>query len=147
MRDQRRVQRLADIWARRSGRSSGKGRSLRFRSVVLRVAVIVGIVGVSSVALETAAWAVTDVSIGNGPAMQDGSYINAGNLSLNLRLNAVVVTASDSITIVDPVDLSTSILGPPANNLSLVAPTINIDHNLKMAANGHLYLNDHVELE
>jgi hypothetical protein len=107
---------------------------------VLRVAVIVGIVGLPAVVFPTAAWAVTNVSIGNGTQQGNGSYINAQQMSDALTITSVNIFAAGSITIVDPIDLSASALGTPHFNVHLTAPTINIDFNMNMATAGGLVL-------
>src|SRR5437867_5217388 len=84
--------------------------------------------------------AVSVVSIGNGPELMDGSYRNAQNIADQLTLTSIVILAANSINIVDDIDLSTSIFGVPAFDFSLIAPTINLNHNMNMSSFGNLFL-------
>src|SRR5262245_59878166 len=78
--------------------------------------------------------AVTSVTIGNGPASPDGSYLNAGNIANTLAFTNVNVTATSDITIADNIDISTGQFGPTFFNLSLSAPVINLTHNIVVGA-------------
>ena len=80
------------------------------------------------------------VTLGNGPQASDGSYINCQNVANNLVFTSIVIQADSSITIADNCDLSTSIYGIPAFDLSLIAPTINLDKNLNRNSYGRLFL-------
>ena len=81
------------------------------------------------------------VSIGNGVQLPDGSYRNAQTMANNLTLTSITVVGQP-ITIVDPIDLSTSTNGngTPLYNVTLVSPICNIDHSINMAPVGNLYL-------
>src|SRR5256885_11475042 len=87
------------------------------------------------------AYAISSVSIGNGPAQSNGSYLNAQNIADNLVFTSIVVQAQTSIDIVDPIDLSTSTFGTPHFNLSISAPICNINNSMNLSALGHLNLN------
>jgi hypothetical protein len=93
-----------------------------------------------TLSLVSPAFAVATVSIGNGPQQVNGSYINAQNLANNLVVTSITIQASTSLTIVDPIDLSSSSLGTPKFNLSLVSPVCNISNSVIMAAQGNLFL-------
>ena len=80
------------------------------------------------------------VSIGNGTQLPDGSYLNAQNIANTLALTSVHIQGTSSITIVDPIDLSTSTSGTPHFNLFLNSPTCNIDNSVNLAAGGGLFL-------
>lgn len=80
------------------------------------------------------------VSIGNGAQLANGTYLNAQRIANDLVVTSVHAEATGAITIVDPSDLSTSPLGTPQYNLSLVTPTLNVSNNLNMAAESNLYL-------
>src|SRR5687768_10334342 len=83
----------------------------------------------------THAFAVATISIGNGPAAPDGSYLNAENIANTLAFTNVNVSATSSISVVDNIDLSFSpAFGPTFFNVSLSAPTVNIDSNMNMGA-------------
>ena len=77
------------------------------------------------------------VTIGNGPTLPDGTYYNAQELADNLVFTSLVVEATNSVTVVDPSDLSTSSFGTPRFNLSLVAPTVTLNKSLNLAAEGN----------
>ncbi len=81
----------------------------------------------------TSACALTDVQIGNGPASPDGSYLNAQNIAATLAFTNVSVVATNSIAVVDPVDLSTGTFGPAFGSLGLQAPTVDINNSLNMS--------------
>jgi hypothetical protein len=87
-------------------------------------------------ALSGTASAVSFVDIGNGPNAVDGSYINAQDIAILLVLTELIAIADNSISIVDPVDLSTSILGPSVFGLKLQSATgvINVNHSVMMGA-------------
>ena len=75
------------------------------------------------------------VSIGNGAASPDGSYLNAGNIANTLAFTNSNIAATTSIDVVDPIDLSTSSLfGPTFGTVNFGAPTININNSLLMGA-------------
>ena len=76
------------------------------------------------------------VSIGNGTEQVNGTYLNAKNVTDSLVFTSINIQASASITIVDPIDLSTSVYGIPVFTLFLTAPVCNIDNGVNMAAIG-----------
>ena len=81
-----------------------------------------------------------DVSIGNGVQQPNGTYLSCQQIANNLVYTSITVQATGAITVVDPCDLSTSALGTPQYNLSLVTPTLNLNNDLNLAASGNLYL-------
>jgi hypothetical protein len=87
------------------------------------------------------AQAVPIVSIGNGPAAPDGSYLNSTNIANTLAFTIVNVSATTSIDIADPIDISTSpSFGTTFFNLSLAAPTVNLNNNINLSASSNLVL-------
>jgi hypothetical protein len=82
----------------------------------------------------------TAVVIGNSPSQPNGTYLNAQDIADNLVFTSIFVQATTSLTIGDPIDLSTSTFGTPHFNLTLFAPVCNIDHNINWGAQGHLNL-------
>ena len=58
----------------------------------------------------------------------------------HLVFTSITVQATTSVTVVDPIDLSTSSFGTPQYNLSIVSPVCNIDGNVNLAATGNLIL-------
>lgn len=79
-------------------------------------------------------------TIGNGPDVNDGTYLNAGSLANTMAFTSVTLLADNSITVADPIDLSTSIFGPTVFDLFLQSPTVTIDGAVTMGP-GNLYLN------
>ena len=98
------------------------------------------VTAVITLLLVTRAYAPTNVSIGNGTQLGNGTYLNAQKIANNLVTTSITVLAAGGISIVDPSDLSTSPSGTPHFNLSLVTSTVNVNSNLNMAAAGNLYL-------
>lgn len=82
----------------------------------------------------------TSVTIGNGIQQINGSYLNAQHLADNLVVTSITIQASSDITIADNIDMSTSALGTPQFNLTLIAPTCNVDNNFNFDLSGHLNL-------
>ena len=80
------------------------------------------------------------VTIGNGIQQNNGTYLNAQQIANNLVFTSITVPATGSVTVVDPIDLSTSSFGTPQYNLSIVSPTCNIDYNVNLAALGNLVM-------
>jgi hypothetical protein len=72
------------------------------------------------------------VTIGNGPDAVDGTYINAGSIANTMASTSVTVSADRSITVADPIDLSTNVFGPTLFALFLQAPTVTIDGTVTM---------------
>jgi hypothetical protein len=102
--------------------------------------VVAAFVMVATVALPVGAGSVSTTVIGYGPELVDGSYLNAQNVANNLVFTSVTIQADSSITVGDDIDLSSTIYGVPAFDLVLIAPTINIDHNLNLSLFGNLQL-------
>ena len=100
---------------------------------------VVLVLSVAALVLPASAPAATTVTIGNGPELPDGSYINAQNVANNLVFTSVAIQADTSITI-DNINLSTSIYGIPAFDLSLIAPTITIGADVNFGAYGNIFL-------
>ncbi len=82
----------------------------------------------------------TFVTIGNGADQPDGTYLNAQNIADNLVFTSITVQVDNNINIEDNIDLSTSIYGTPAYDLSLVAPILNMSHNMNLSVFGNLVL-------
>jgi hypothetical protein len=120
--------------------------ALRWRAAVrvgIVFGVIIGALGVVRGADRASADIVIDptsVVIGNQPSQVNGTYLNAQDIADNLVFTGITVQATTSITIADPIDLSTSSFGTPHFNLTLFAPVINIGNNVNMSAQGHLNL-------
>ena len=72
------------------------------------------------------ALAVSVVSVGNGVAAGDGSYLNAFNIAQTLFFTTVNVVASSEVRYVDPVNLGTSGFGTNSFNLSSTAPLTSV---------------------
>lgn len=66
-----------------------------------------------SLVMPATAMAVSTVDIGNGLSQPGGVYVNAQELTDTLVYTSVTVQATDSISIVDPVDMSSSSYGSP----------------------------------
>lgn len=77
----------------------------------------------------------TTVSIGNGVSQGDGTYLNATQIANALKTTSIVVQADDTISILDPADLSVSRF-----TLSLVSDKLNVNANLTMGLTNHLNL-------
>lgn len=82
-----------------------------------------------------------DVQIGNAPSSQDGTYINAGDVANTMAFTTVYVAATGSASIVEPVDLATSLFGPTVFGLWLDAPTISILGDVAMGAGDMRFVN------
>lgn len=95
------------------------------------------------VCLPVAAQAVPLVAIGNGPDMNDGTYINAGSLANTMAFTSVAILADQTVAIVEPIDLSTSLFGPTLFDLFMQAPTVNVDGDVNMGA-GNIHFNSAV---
>ncbi|MCK5556256.1 MAG: hypothetical protein KAI76_08465, partial [Alphaproteobacteria bacterium] len=80
------------------------------------------------------------VYIGNEAQLEDGSYLNAANIATSLVFSSVIVQATSDIGIVNDVDLATSPHGTPAYDLTLTAPTFNLNNNINMSLIGGLTL-------
>ena len=80
------------------------------------------------------------VSIGNAMQQLNGTYLNCQKIADNLVSTSINVQATGGISIVDSCDLSTSTMGTPHFNLSLVTPTVNFNNDLNLAASGNLFL-------
>lgn len=80
------------------------------------------------------------VYIGNEAQLEDGSYLNAANIATSLVFSSVIVQATSDIGIVNDVDLATSPYGTPAYDLTLTAPTFNLNNNINMSLIGGLTL-------
>lgn len=93
-----------------------------------------------SMCLPFAAQAVPIVSIGNGPDVNDGTYINAGSLANTMAFTSVTILADQTVSIVEPIDLSTSLFGPTVFDLFMQAPTISVDGDVIMGA-GNVHFN------
>lgn len=78
------------------------------------------------------ALALTTVSVGNGAANPDGSYINAQNLADTLASANVTLSADSEVDIVDSIDLSfsTDLNRATVETLTLQAPTVRIEQNV-----------------
>ncbi len=84
---------------------------------------------------------VASVTIGNGPAQPDGSYLNATDIAGTLAFTYVGVTSTNKIDIADNIDLAnTALFGPTYFDLSLNTVTINLLHDI-LLGNGGLLLN------
>ena len=86
-----------------------------------------------SLVMPATAMAVSTVDIGNGLSQPGGVYVNAQELTDTLVYTSVTVQATDSISIVDPVDMSSSSYGSPYYALILQAPVVNFDESMKIA--------------
>jgi hypothetical protein len=84
------------------------------------------------------------VAIGNSPTLPGGAYLKGQDIANALTANSVVIQARNSLTIVDPVDLSTSTVGTPRFSLTLVSPVINIENNMNLGSSGHLFLTSNI---
>jgi len=100
-------------------------------------------VAVLSMCLPFAAQAVPIVAIGNGPDINDGTYINAGSLANTMAFTSVTILADQTISVVEPIDLSTSVFGPTLFDLFMQAPTVNVEGDVVMGA-GNVYFNSAV---
>ena len=80
----------------------------------------------------------TTATISNSPS--SASNLNAQDIADNLVFTSITVQATASITVTEPVDMSSSTFGTPHFNLTLEAPTCNIDANVIMSTQGHLFL-------
>jgi len=105
----------------------------------IRMATAGCVVGLTSLGLgvRNAPAALVSVSIGNGTASPDGTYLNAGNVASTLAFTNVTVTATNNIDVVDSIDLSTSQFGPTFGDLILNAPTVNLNNNMVIGS-GHV---------
>jgi hypothetical protein len=121
---------LKTRWAGRS-HGSARARALGFASVLATLCVLL---------VPALASAVANVSIGNGAQQMNGTFLNAQNMANNLVFTSIAFQASQSISIVEPIDLSKSPDGTPQFNLSLIAPTLNINGDVNLAAAGNLIL-------
>src|ERR1035437_10212680 len=116
------------------------------RGVVVVLLAAVGLVVSPAGALIATAPAGADiiipasVSIGNGPAQVNGSYVNAQNIADELVGTNITIQATSQINIVDPSDLATSLTGTPQFNLTLIAPNCNVREDLNLAAVGNRIL-------
>ena len=108
----------------------------RHRSLTL----VVVLTAAAVLSLPASAWASSTVTIGYGPELADGSYLNATNITNNLVFTSVTVFAYTSITIDEDIDLSTSIYGIPAFDLTLNAPTININGDVNLSSFGNVFI-------
>jgi len=98
------------------------------------------VTAVITLLMVTRAFAPTNVSIGNGTQLGNGTYLNAQKIANNLVSVSITVQATGQISIVDPSDLSTSPSGTPHFDFTLFTPTLNFNNNLNIAAAGNLYL-------
>jgi len=107
------------------------------KSLLKYLAVMVALA--SSMAPQLARAVPITVTIGNGP--QTANNWNAQYLTDNLVYTNITIQASNSIDIVDNVDLSTSSFGTPAYDVTLSAPVLNLNNNMNMSMFGGLTLN------
>lgn len=106
----------------------------RYRIVQVLVALICCTVAAPAFAVEI-------LSIGNGlQTVPVGSYLEAQNIADTLVFTSIDLQATNSISFINPVDLSTSSYGTPVYPLTLFAPTLNINYNLVMGPSSHLEL-------
>lgn len=118
---------------------SGRGQRRPSWRVGSGVAVLACVV-LGGLAAPAGAGAVAKVEIGNGEQNKEGTYLNAQTIANTLAITAVNLSAIESISIVEPIDLTKSKSGEPHFNLSLTTPECNIFHEIKMAAVGGLRL-------
>jgi filamentous hemagglutinin family protein len=69
---------------------------------------------------------------GASSTVDNTNYLNAGSLALQLSLASVRLLADTEIGIIEAVDLSSSAFGTTTGNLTLVAPTVNINNDITM---------------
>ena len=110
-----------------------------------RTALVIGILAILSLLIIPISFiptvkAPTNVFIGNGVQQINGTYLNAQKIADNLVFTSITVLSVGQIRIVDNIDLSTSLFGIPHFNLSLIAPTVEIDNNMNLGAAGNLFL-------
>ena len=108
----------------------------RHRSLTLALV----LTAVAALSLPAGASAANTVIIGNGSELADGSYLNAQNIANNLVFTSVAIQANTSISINEDISLSTSIYGIPAFDLSLIAPTININADIDLSQYGNVFI-------
>lgn len=90
----------------------------------------VSLLALGMTAVSGTASAVLNVDIGNGPDTVDGSYLNATSLADALAFTTIIFQADNSVSIVDPIDLSGSIFGPVIFNLTLQSALVNINNSI-----------------
>ena len=80
------------------------------------------------------------VFISNGKLLEGGTNLRAQTIANELVTTSINISASNNIDVVESIDLSKSEKGTPRFNLLLNAPTLNIDGNVNLAAEGQLFL-------
>jgi hypothetical protein len=89
--------------------------------------------------ISSPAYAITGpVTINNEPSTSNNQ--NAQQIADNVVFTSIAISSDTSITINEPIDISSSTFGTPHFNVSLIAPVCNIDNNINMATVSHLYL-------
>ena len=78
----------------------------------------------------------TTINIWNGAAQPDGSYVNAQNLANTLSFSPLSLLASNDINVLDNVNVSNGIFGLTTNNMTWIAPTINVNYNVTTGTGG-----------
>ena len=77
-------------------------------------------------------FAVPLVTVGNGTASPDGSYLNAVNIASLLAFTNDAIAATNQIIYADSVNLANTVqFGPTFFDLNNTAPTLTIDNNVK----------------
>lgn len=80
------------------------------------------------------------VQVGNGPDVNDGTYINAGSIATTLGLTSVTIAADNLVQVNEAINMSTGLFGPTLFDLFLQAPQVTILGDVTMGA-GNLNLN------
>ncbi|MBZ0067517.1 MAG: hypothetical protein K8F26_01785, partial [Thiobacillus sp.] len=94
---------------------------------------LVGLLAIGMMSLPDTVLAVYNLSIGNGPDLINNTYLNANSLADSLVFSDISLQADNSISIVDPIDLSsTLVLGPTLYGLTLQSALVNIDNLIVM---------------
>jgi uncharacterized protein YjdB len=110
---------------------------------LLGVVVVVTVVGGVGVGVASADYTFPDpalVCITNGEIVCQGSNLSAFAIANALATTNINIQATDTVEVLDCVDLSTSTNGTPQFDLRLIAPAVKVDCGLNLAASGNLVL-------
>lgn len=111
-----------------------------------RKLVAFGVAALALLAAPRVAGAHPVVTIGNGPAAPDGSYINATNLRQNLLFTNVTVTAENEVRYPDVVNIGTTTFGTNSRNITHTAPTLSVLADVQIGNGNFDANNSHVNL-
>jgi hypothetical protein len=90
---------------------------------------LVGLLAIGMMSLPNTVLAAYYLNIGNGPDLPNNTYLNANSLADSLAFSDISLQANNSISIVDPIDLSTTFFyGPTTYKLTLQSALVNINN-------------------